>query len=81
MSSPMAFMKLVSDPSKSYQANIIACAIITWAIGAIFVALRFYTRGCLLHNVLGAEDWLILVALIFSGATCAGMIERKCARL
>jgi hypothetical protein len=41
------------------------------------VALRFYTRGCLLQNVLGAEDWLILVALVFAGATCAGMVERE----
>ncbi|KAL2261436.1 hypothetical protein VTK26DRAFT_4180 [Humicola hyalothermophila] len=67
---------LVSDPNQSYQVNIIACAVITWVIGATFVALRFYTRGCLLRNVLGAEDWLILVALVFSGATCAGMIEQ-----
>ncbi|KAK0727766.1 hypothetical protein B0T26DRAFT_766369 [Lasiosphaeria miniovina] len=66
---------LVSNPAESYQANIIACAAITWAIGAIFVALRFYTRGRILHNVLGAEDWFILVALVFSGATSAGMIE------
>ncbi|KXX73942.1 hypothetical protein MMYC01_209435 [Madurella mycetomatis] len=67
---------LVSNPHDSYQANIIACAAITWSIGATFVALRFYTRGYLLRNVLGPEDWFVLVALVFSGATCAGMIEQ-----
>ncbi|KAK3377577.1 hypothetical protein B0H63DRAFT_435777 [Podospora didyma] len=66
---------LISNPRESYQVNIIACASITWFLGATFVALRFYTRGRLLHN-LGAEDWFILVALVFSGATCAGMIEQ-----
>ncbi|KAK3685183.1 hypothetical protein B0T22DRAFT_212693 [Podospora appendiculata] len=67
---------LVANPAESYQVNIIACAAITWAIGATFVGLRFYTRGHLLHNVLGAEDWFILVALGFSGATSAGLIEQ-----
>jgi hypothetical protein len=67
---------LISDPHETYQANIIACAAITFAIGTIFVALRFYTRGCLLH-VLGAEDWCILASLVFSGANSAGMIERE----
>ncbi|KAK0720161.1 hypothetical protein B0H67DRAFT_460454, partial [Lasiosphaeris hirsuta] len=67
---------LVSNPQDSYQTNIIVCAVITWIIGAAFVGLRFYTRGRLLQNVLGAEDWTIVVALVFSGATCAGMIEQ-----
>lgn len=75
--SPSVRPMLVSNPRDSYQTNIIACAAITWSIGAIFVALRFYTRGYLLRNVLGAEDWFVLVALVFSGATCAGMIERE----
>lgn len=68
--------KLISNPSETYQTNIIVCAVITWVIGFTFVALRFYTRGILLHNVLGIEDWFILLALIFSGATCGGMIEQ-----
>ncbi|KAK0739394.1 hypothetical protein B0T21DRAFT_436214 [Apiosordaria backusii] len=77
MSSPSnaTFPKLTSNPDESYQANIIACAAITWIIGATFVGLRFYTRGILLQNVLGAEDWFILLALVFAAATCAGMIE------
>ncbi|KAK3325949.1 hypothetical protein B0H66DRAFT_580695 [Apodospora peruviana] len=66
---------LISNPSESYQVNIIVCAALTWVVGAVFVALRFYTRGYLLQNVLGTEDWFILVALVFSGATSAGMIE------
>ncbi|KAK3942513.1 hypothetical protein QBC46DRAFT_72177 [Diplogelasinospora grovesii] len=76
MSSPSIKPILISNLHESYQANIIACAAISWAVGATFVALRFYTRGRLLQNVLGTEDWFILVALVFSGATCAGMIEQ-----
>jgi hypothetical protein len=68
---------LISNPSQTFQADIIACAVITWVISAIFVALRFYARGCLLGNVIGVEDWLMVVALVFSGATSAGFIERS----
>lgn len=77
MSSPWpTASQLVSNPKESRQIDIIVCAAITWSIGAIFVSLRFYTRGYILQNVLGMEDWFILVALVFSGATSAGMIER-----
>ena len=75
--SPPGLPHLVSNPRETYQVNIIVCAAITWGIGASFVGLRFYTRGYLLQNVLGTEDWFILGALVFSGATSAGMIERK----
>jgi hypothetical protein len=71
------FPGLSSNPHESQQASIIACGAVTFAIGTLFVALRFYTRGWLLH-VLGAEDWVILVSLVFAGLTCAGMIERMC---
>lgn len=50
----------------SYQAHVLACAITTWVIAALFVGLRFYLRGHLM-KVLGREDWTILVSLIFSG--------------
>ncbi len=68
---------LVSRPEESHQAGLIAASAVTWAIGAFFVGLRFYARGFLLRNAIGVEDWLIVVALIFSGATSAGMIERE----
>jgi len=68
--------RLYRNPNETYQANIIVCAVLTWVIGAGFVGVRFYTRCRLLHNGLGAEDWTILAALVFAGATCAGMIER-----
>lgn len=67
----------ISNPSESHQADILASAIITWVIGAVFVGLRFYARGWLLKNAIGVEDWLILVALVFSAATTAGKIERE----
>ncbi len=68
---------LITNPGESRQANIIANAAITWVIGAIFVGLRVYARRVLLRNALGVEDWLIIVALVFSALTCAGEIERE----
>lgn len=57
----------------SYQSHVLACAIATWTIAALFVSLRFYLRGHLM-NVLGREDWVILVSLIFSGGVSASFI-------
>jgi hypothetical protein len=48
---------------RSYQVDIVVCAIITALIGTCFVALRFYTRRIII-NVLGWEDWLILAAQV-----------------
>ena len=66
---------LVSNPAENYQANIIACAVLTWAIAALFVALRLYTRRCLVH-ILGWEDRVIVVSLLFSALSSAGTIEQ-----
>ncbi|KAK4202968.1 hypothetical protein QBC40DRAFT_195205 [Triangularia verruculosa] len=66
---------LASLPHDSLVVNIIASASICWFIAALFVALRFYTRGVLI-KVIGGSDWSILVALIFAGATCGGVIEQ-----
>ncbi|PKS10096.1 hypothetical protein jhhlp_001846 [Lomentospora prolificans] len=51
----------IHGPERSYSVDIIVCSIITAVIGSIFVGLRFYARGVLMH-VLGLEDWLILIA-------------------
>jgi hypothetical protein len=48
---------------RSYQVDIMVCAVLTAVIGTVFVALRFYTRRIIVH-VLGWEDWLILVAQV-----------------
>lgn len=61
------------DLTGSHQANLIACAVVTWVIAASFVALRFYTRRWLIH-VLGTEDWTILGALTFSALTSGFII-------
>ncbi len=74
----MADAALISNPSESHQTDIIVSAVVCWVIGAGFVGLRFYARGVLLHNAIGVEDWLIVVALVFSAATSAGAIEREC---
>lgn len=57
----------------SRQGNVVACAVATWAIAAVFVGLRFYLRGHLM-KVLGREDWAIVLALVFSAGTSASFI-------
>jgi hypothetical protein len=61
---PVFTPPMLPDPlpvDRSYQADVIACCVICCVIGTVFVALRFYTRRVLL-NVLGWEDWFILLA-------------------
>ncbi|KAK4223447.1 hypothetical protein QBC38DRAFT_487658 [Podospora fimiseda] len=62
-------------PHDSLKTNIIVSAAVCWFIALFFVILRFYTRGVIIR-VLGGSDWAILVALIFSGATCGAVIEQ-----
>lgn len=63
-------------PHDSLVPNIIVCAVVTWAIAAVFVALRFYTRTCIL-SVIGWSDWLILTSWIFSCGVTASAIEQS----
>jgi hypothetical protein len=73
------FPGLVIDHSQdhvSYQANIIACSVITWAAAAVFVAARFYTR-CLLLNVWSWEDWIIMASLVLSAICSASIVIRQ----
>ncbi|KAK3356514.1 hypothetical protein B0T25DRAFT_497110 [Lasiosphaeria hispida] len=65
---------VLGGSDRSYQVDIIVCAVVTAIIGCVFVALRFYTRRVIIY-VLGWEDWLILAAQIFSIAMCAGFIH------
>ncbi|KAK1756612.1 hypothetical protein QBC47DRAFT_380256 [Echria macrotheca] len=70
------FPGLVIDHSQdqlSYQASIIACSVVTWAVAAFFVAARFYTRRLLLH-VWSWEDWVIVVSLVLSSMCSASII-------
>ncbi|KAH6853178.1 hypothetical protein B0I37DRAFT_317173 [Chaetomium sp. MPI-CAGE-AT-0009] len=62
-------------PHDSLKLNIIISSTICWFIAAFFVGLRFYTRGVIIR-VLGPSDWSVLLALIFAGATCGGVIEQ-----
>ncbi|KAL2170767.1 hypothetical protein VTG60DRAFT_4422 [Thermothelomyces hinnuleus] len=63
------------NPGRSLQPDIIACAVVTFIIASIFVALRFYTRGWL-NNVLGASDWCILPALLCAAGVTASSLEQ-----
>ncbi|KAH6651331.1 hypothetical protein F5144DRAFT_617914 [Chaetomium tenue] len=62
-------------PHDSLKLNIIISSTICWFIAAFFTGLRFYTRGVIIR-VLGPSDWSVLLALIFAGATCGGIIEQ-----
>lgn len=70
----------INGVERSYSVDIIVCSVITALIGTIFVGLRFYARGVIMH-VLALEDWLILVAQVFSIATSIGYIHRESAPL
>jgi hypothetical protein len=73
------FPGLVIDHSQdrvSYQANIIACSVITWVAAAVFVAARFYTRRLLLQ-VWSWEDWIIVLSLMLSTMCSASVITRQ----
>ncbi|KAK0732010.1 hypothetical protein B0H67DRAFT_566439 [Lasiosphaeris hirsuta] len=59
----------------SLKANLYASAVVCWAVAAIFVALRFYTRGVVIR-VLGPTDWSILAALIFGAGTSVAIIDQ-----
>lgn len=61
---------------RSYQIDIIICAAITALIGTVFVALRFYVRVTILR-VLQWEDWIILVAQVFSVIMCGCFIHSE----
>ena len=63
-------------PHDSLVTNVIVCAVVTWAIAAVFVALRFYTRTRIL-SVLGWSDWLILTSWICSCGVTASAIEQS----
>lgn len=63
-------------PHDSLVPNVIVCAVVSWAIAAVFVALRFYTRTRIL-SVLGWSDWLILTSWIFSCGVTASAIEQS----
>jgi len=60
----------------SDQLDVIICAVVTWLIGAIFVALRLYTRRCIIR-IWGWEDHTLILSLVFSGILSASQIDGK----
>ncbi|KAK1776969.1 hypothetical protein QBC45DRAFT_452831 [Copromyces sp. CBS 386.78] len=67
--------KIPDKAGRPLDADIIACAIITWLVALTFVALRFYTRTKL-NSVLGPADWCLIPSLVFSAAVSASAIEQ-----
>lgn len=61
------------DSQSSQQGNVIACAVATWSIAALFAGTRFFLRGYLI-KVFGPEDWVILLALFLSALLSASFI-------
>lgn len=62
MSDPVA-SPLPVTAGPQINAAVAASATVTWAIAAVMVALRFYTRSKIVH-ALGVEDWLLVAALV-----------------
>jgi len=62
---------------RSYSSDLIACAVVTTVIAAVFVAMRIFTRKFLL-NLAGLEDWLIVASLVFSIGLTAGTVYGMC---
>lgn len=62
-------------PHDSFVPNVIVCAVVTWVIAAIFVALRFYTRTRII-SVIGWSDWFIFASWFFSCGVTASAIEQ-----
>lgn len=57
----------------SQQGNVIACAVATWSIAALFAGTRFFLRAYLI-KVFGPEDWMIVVALFLSALLSSSFI-------
>ena len=66
MPGPIDFGDPALLPHDSLQDDIIACVVVTWLIGAGFVAARFYTRIAINGSQLGASEWTILAATVCS---------------
>lgn len=72
---PLAPLAGLANPSESRQGEVISSAVVCFALAALFVAARFYTRTKIIH-VIGWEDWTILASLVFSlGNTICFIIE------
>ncbi|KAL1894399.1 hypothetical protein Sste5346_005901 [Sporothrix stenoceras] len=63
-------------PHDSKKPDIIASGVITLFLAGLFVAARFYTRLFITRTRLGASEWLVLSAWIFSfGVTIPQILE------
>ncbi|KAK0657801.1 hypothetical protein B0T16DRAFT_318383 [Cercophora newfieldiana] len=62
-------------PHDNLKANLYAAASICWFFAAMFVGLRFYTRGVIIRT-LTVSDWCILLAVIFSAGETAALIDQ-----
>lgn len=69
MSNSTAPAPIPNLPHDSRQGNIIAASVVTWVIAAVFVGLRFYTRGRIVR-ALNSSDWCILISLVCCKTGC-----------
>lgn len=62
-SNPIGDGESAPYPDEYIGGTVVPCAVISTSLAAVFVGLRFYTRGVMLRR-LGLSDWLILVSLV-----------------
>lgn len=64
-------------PHDSKRPAIIAAGVITLFLSSLFVAARFYTRMFITRTRIGASEWLVLSAWVFSfGVTIPQILGR-----
>lgn len=62
-SNPIGDGESAPYPDEYIGGPVVPCAVISTSLAAVFVGLRFYTRGVMLRR-LGLSDWFILVSLV-----------------
>lgn len=60
-------------PHDSRRDDVVACAVVCFAIAALFVGLRFYTRTKIV-KVLAASDWFLLAALVRTASPASSAV-------
>jgi hypothetical protein len=61
---PPEFADPSTLPHDSQQPNLIACVVLTWFLGACFVAARLYTKIAIARSRLGYSEYFIVASCV-----------------